>query len=75
MHEISFYTDKPIPPLTFLRALTLNNNFMILILEESIGFVKIFDFQFSMNLHVLGCSEYDLSISGKCLSVCPSVCL
>ena len=23
-----------------------------------------------MDLHVLGCPEHDLSISGKCLSVC-----
>ena len=23
-----------------------------------------------MDLHVLGCSEHDLTISGKCLSVC-----
>ena len=37
--------------------------------EESIGFVKIFDFRFLMDLHVLGCPDGNLTISGKCLSV------
>ena len=32
--------------------------------------MKIFDFRFFMDLHVLGCLEYHLAISGKCLSVC-----
>ena len=27
-----------------------------------------------MDLHVLECPEHDLTISGKCLSVCVSVC-
>ena len=27
--------------------------------EESIGFVKIFDFQFLMDLYILGCHEHD----------------
>ena len=40
--------------------------------EESIGFVQIFDFRLLMDLHVLGCPEYDLTISGKYLSVCVS---
>ena len=38
--------------------------------EESIGFVKIFDFQFLMDLHGLRCPEHDITISGKCPSVC-----
>ena len=38
--------------------------------EENIGFVKIFDIQFLMDLQVLGCPEHDLTIYGKCLSVC-----
>ena len=38
-------------------------------IEESIGFVKIFDFRVLMDLHVLGCPEHDLTISGKCLFV------
>ena len=37
--------------------------------------MKIFDFRFLMDLHILGCPEHDLTISGKCLSVCESVCL
>ena len=32
--------------------------------------VQIFDFWFLMDLHVLGCPEQDLDVSGKCLSVC-----
>ena len=28
-----------------------------------------------MDWHVLGCPEHDLTISGKCLSVCASMCL
>ena len=39
-------------------------------LEESNGVVKISDFRFLMLLHVLGCHDHDLTISGKCLSVC-----
>ena len=38
-------------------------------IEETIGFVQIFDFWFLMDLHALRCSEHDLTISGKCLSV------
>ena len=41
--------------------------------EERIGFVQIFDFRFLMDLHVLGCPEHDLTIFGKCLSVCLTV--
>ena len=37
--------------------------------------MHIFDFRFSMDLHVLGYPEHDLTISGKCLSVCVSVSL
>ena len=41
--------------------------------------MQIFDFRFSMDLHVLGCPEHDLTIFGKCVSVClcvrVSVCL
>ena len=31
--------------------------------------MQIFDFMLLMDLHVLGCSEHDLTISRKCLSV------
>ena len=37
--------------------------------EENIDFVRIFDFRFLMNLHVLGCPEHDLAISEKYLFV------
>ena len=43
-------------------------------MEESIGFIRIFDYRFLMDLHVLGCPDHDLNISGKCLSVCLCVC-
>ena len=36
--------------------------------------MEIFDFRFLMDLHVLGCPDDDLTISGKCLSVCMCVC-
>ena len=39
--------------------------------EESIGSVQMFNFRFLMD--VLGCPEHDLTIFGKCLSVCLSV--
>ena len=39
-------------------------------MEESIGFLKIFDFWFLMDLHVLVCPGHDLTLSGKFLSVC-----
>ena len=32
--------------------------------------MQIFDFRFLMELHVLGCPEHGLTISGKCLSLC-----
>ena len=32
--------------------------------------MQLFDFQCLIDLHVLGCSEQDLTISGICLSVC-----
>ena len=32
--------------------------------------MKNFDFWFLMDLHILGCFEYDLTISGKCLCAC-----
>ena len=38
------------------------------------SFMKILNFRFLMDLHVLGCPEHDLTISGKCLSVCWCVC-
>ena len=44
-----------------------------MLVEESTGFLQIFDFRFLMDLHVLGCSEHDLTIFGKCLSVCVCV--
>ena len=37
--------------------------------------MKIFDIQFLMGLHVLGCPECDLTISGKCLPVYLCVCV
>ena len=39
-------------------------------MEENIGFIKIFDFWFLMDLHVLECPEHDVTISGKCQSIC-----
>ena len=33
------------------------------------------NFRFSVDLHVLGCPEHDLTISGKCLFVCLSACV
>ena len=49
--------------------------FLLYALEKSIGFVKIFEFRFSMDLHVLGYPEHDLTIFRKCLSVCLCVCV
>ena len=37
--------------------------------------MKILDFRFLMDLHVLGCPEHDLTIFRKCLSVCLCVCM
>ena len=39
-----------------------------------IGFVKIFDFRFLMDLYILECPDHDLTISGKCLYACLSAC-
>ena len=39
-----------------------------------IGFVKIFDFRFFMDLRVLECPKHDLTISEKCLSLCQKFC-
>ena len=44
--------------------------FFCIQIEESIGFVQIFEFRFLVDLCVLECPEHDLTISGKCLSVC-----
>ena len=44
-------------------------------MEESIGFVKIFDFRFLMDLHVLGCPEHEFTIFRKCLCVCVWMCV
>ena len=41
-------------------------------MEESIGFVQIFDIRFLMDFHALGWSQHDLTIFGKCLFVCVS---
>ena len=39
-------------------------------IEENIGFVKIFDIRFLIDLYILGCPEHDMTISAKvCLSV------
>ena len=37
--------------------------------------MQIFDIRFFIDLHVLGCPEQDLTIFGKCLSVCVSICV
>ena len=42
-----------------------------IIIDESIGFVKILHCRFLMDLHVPGWSEHDLTVSGNfCLCVC-----
>ena len=38
--------------------------------EENIVILKIFDFRFLTDLHVLECPEHDFTIFTKCLSVC-----
>ena len=48
--------------------------FLLYTWEERIGLVKILDFRFSMDLHVLRCPKQDLTIFRKCLlSICMSV--
>ena len=49
--------------------------FLLYTHEECIGFTKIFDIRFSMDLHVLRCPEHNLTIFRKCLSVDPSACM
>ena len=44
--------------------------FYILYKEKRIGIVKIFDFLFLTDLHFLECSEHDITIFTKSLSVC-----
>ena len=39
------------------------------------SFRAIFDFRFLIDLHILGCPDHDMTISGKCLSVRLSVCM
>ena len=55
-------------------SLNLHDNRLSLLsfilIEEIIGFVKIVDFRFLMDWHVLRRPEHDFTISGKCLSVC-----
>ena len=48
--------------------------FLLHTLEESIGFEKIFIIRFLMDLHILICPEYDLTIFRKChcMSECTS---
>ena len=41
--------------------------------EDSIGFAKISNIRFWMDLHVLRCTKHDLIILRKCLSVCMSL--
>ena len=55
--------------------------FFFFYVNRSIGFLQIFDFPFLTDLHVLECSEHDLTISvfltvnlSVCLSVCLCVC-
>ena len=56
------------------RLIAVDFSFFFLLssiqIEESIGFVQIFDIRFLMDLHVLGCLEHCLTISGKCLCMC-----
>ena len=49
--------------------------FLLYTSEESIGFTKIFDIRFSMDLQVLRCPEHDLTIFRKCMSIGLSVYL
>ena len=42
-------------------------------IEESIIFVQIFEFRFLIDLHALRRPERDITIFGKCLSVCLSM--
>ena len=68
---------------SYKKILDKNNSFKVreksgrvpTLVEESIGFVQILDFRFLIDLHVLKRPEHDLTISGKCLSVCVSVCV
>ena len=57
------YGEKDLP--SKLQFLFLLSSVWV---EESIGFVQIFDFWFLVNLHALGCPEHGLTIFGKCLS-------
>ena len=52
-----------------MKMETIYFYFLLYTKKESIGFAKIFDFWFSMDLHVLKCIEPDLTIFRKCLSV------
>ena len=42
--------------------------------RRKIWFRENFRLPFLINLHVLGCPEHEVNISGKCLSVCLCVC-
>ena len=42
-------------------------------IEKSIVFVKIFNFRFLTDLHILGCSEHNFTTLKK-ISVCASIC-
>ena len=66
-----FYISASVFILEKFETNPIKNTFSISFIEteESIGFVKTFDFQFLLNLYVLGCADHDLTISGKCLRV------
>ena len=44
--------------------------FISFYIGKSTGFVKVWDFQFLMDLYVLEFPEHNFTISRKCLSVC-----
>ena len=58
--------------ISVIKSIILYNQFLLSSteIEESTFFAKITDFQFLVDLHVLGCSENEDVLSGKCLSVC-----
>ena len=58
----------------FARRAWKESYYFLLYTQESIGFTKIFHIRFSMDLHVLRCSEHDLTMFRKCLSVCLYAC-
>ena len=57
--------------IVILFLILLWNYFLLLSISgKRIGIVKIFDFLFLTDLHVLRCFEHDFAIFTKCLSIC-----